>query len=151
MLTSVSHERRAIRLLRYAHALFGKLAAVFLAGVVINSYVFTVFKVAGQSMEPTFDDGQLIPVALGSYWFSPPRSGDVVVVQDAQQGKTRFTKRIAGVPGDTVTVRGLPVQLAADQFYVVGDNLPHSTDSRIFGPVDRSRIMGSVLATDWRS
>jgi phage repressor protein C with HTH and peptisase S24 domain len=60
------------------------------------------------------------------------RPGSVVVVERAG---LEIVKRVAQDHGDFVTV--------------VGDNLGASTDSRSFGPVERSSIRGVVRAVYW--
>ncbi len=87
-------------------------------------------------------------------------------------GDKNIIKRVIGVPGDKVdimkdgvylndkkieepyiskalTVERNPVfshvTLGENQFYVMGDNREVSLDSRVFGPIDKSRIVGEVL------
>ena len=40
-------------------------------------------------------------------------------------------------------------ELAADQYFVMGDNRNHSKDSRVIGPVVREYIVGEVLIRYW--
>jgi signal peptidase I len=84
-------------------------------------------------------------------------------------------KRVIGLPGETVEIRdqqvyvdgGLlnesyinelnstsggsnsQVMLGPNQYYVMGDNRNHSRDSRFFGPVSRSAIIGEALVRYW--
>ena len=44
---------------------------------------------------------------------------------------------------------GRPITLAADEYYVLGDNSVHSTDSRSFGPVPASALVGRPIAVVW--
>jgi len=41
------------------------------------------------------------------------------------------------------------VHLADDQYYVLGDNRPDSSDSRSWGPIGRERIIGKVIYRYW--
>lgn len=136
---------RFLRVLRYAHALFGGVLIISLFLVLINAFVLTVFRVDGASMSPTLKNGQLIPVLLLAYAKDAPQRGDVVIVQYAGDERIRFVKRVVGAPGDAVQVKGLTVTLQEDEFYVVGDNRDHSTDSRIFGAIKRNQILGQAL------
>ncbi len=74
----------------------------------------------------------------------PPRIGEVVVVRRAGGGGRLDLKRIEAGPGATVRVAGERRVLAADEWYVVGDNLDESTDSRQLGPVKTRDIVGRV-------
>jgi signal peptidase I len=80
-----------------------------------------------------------------------------------------LTKRVIGIPGDTVVGRGGRVfvdgskadNIATDpfpatylgpkQYFVLGDNRPVSDDSRDFGPVPRDAIFGRVFSSTGRS
>jgi type IV secretory pathway protease TraF len=74
----------------------------------------------------------------------PPRLGDVVVVrQPGVRGRLDLKRVVAG-PGASVTLRGQPYVLGDDEWYVLGDNLNESTDSRQLGPVKREDIVGRV-------
>lgn len=122
--------------------------------------------VSGMSMAPTFEPGSWVratPVVgdLGR--------GEIVILDD---GKTDYAvKRIVGLPGETVHIwRGyvfinrrillepyLPKQvytfprerqavfvLGPNQYFVLGDNRPASSDSRIYGPIERDSIKGRI-------
>lgn len=63
-------------------------------------------------------------------------------------------KRVIGVPGDRVQIRtvdGQPQMLVqpAGKYFVLGDNPAASEDSRKFGFVDRSAIVGRVTFRIW--
>ena len=81
-----------------------------------------------------------------SYRLREPRVGDAVVVRQPGTGGRLDLKRIAAAPGSTVTVRGERAVLGYHDWYVLGDNLAESTDSRTLGPVKRDNIVGRV----WR-
>jgi hypothetical protein len=85
-----------------------------------------------------------------SYRLREPRVGEAVVVrQPGADGRRAAAgrldlKRIAAAPGSSVTVLGRPVVLGYHEWYVLGDNLSESTDSRALGPVKRRDITGRV-------
>ncbi len=112
--------------------------------LLINGLAFTGYSVKGQSMQPTLRDGQILAVDLVTYRFNSPERGDVVIVTYAGDDRVRFVKRILGLAGDTVMVNGEPVLLEAGQYYVVGDNRDHSTDSRAYGPIGQEQILGKI-------
>lgn len=107
------------------------------------------------------------------FLFHPPRCGDVVVFRYPLDPGRDFVKRIEAVPGQTVEIRhgtvyvdGVPLeeayaaggirdeymapqQMGPDEYFVIGDNRPHSSDSRDWGPVPLENIVGKVWVTYW--
>ncbi|MEK7777811.1 MAG: signal peptidase I [Chloroflexota bacterium] len=106
------------------------------------------------------------------YLFHPPERGDIVVFHYPQDPSRDFVKRVIGVPGDTVAinngrvyVNGLPqdeqyvsnlarssmdrITLAAEQYFVLGDNRSHSNDSKDWGTVPLNNMVGSGWITYW--
>ncbi len=117
----------------------GLVVTGLLSGRLVRRYV-----VEGRSMLRAFAPGDRLVVEGFSYQFRAPRIGEVVVVrQTATEGRLDL-KRIAAGPGAEVTVRGEPDFLGKDEWYVLGDNLDESTDSRELGPVKTSDIAGRV-------
>jgi inner membrane protease subunit 1 len=114
-------------------------AAGLLSGRLVRRYV-----VQGRSMLQAFKPGDRLVVENVSYRLRQPRIGEVVVVaQQAAMGRLDL-KRIAAGPGAEVTVGGAPDFLGEHEWYVVGDNLTESTDSRQLGPVRTGDIIGRV-------
>jgi nickel-type superoxide dismutase maturation protease len=88
------------------------------------------YKISGDSMIPTFRDGDVLLVNRLAYWFRRPQKGEVIALQDPRDGKT-LIKRIKKIEKDT--------------YFVLGDNKLHSTDSREFGMIGKNLIIGKVL------
>lgn len=136
-------------------------------------FIAQPFIVNGQSMTPTFDSGQYLIVDQISYAFQNPVRGDVVVFRFPEDKSKFFIKRIIGLPGETVTIENgsitifndehpkgleldepyidtsantdMSVTLEPDEFFVMGDNREASSDSRLWGPLDRELIAGRPL------
>lgn len=88
------------------------------------------FIVKGSSMEPTFKEGQVLLVSSIPYLFAKPKFGDVVVIKDPRNGRL-LLKRIKKKVGD--------------KYFVAGDNPTASTDSRTFGQIGKSLILGTAI------
>lgn len=123
-------------------------------------------------MAPTLRQGDYVLVHACQASARAPRRGDIVVVALAEG---RHVKRIVGLPGERVAftegvllidgdrlaepyLRGLPsylgladaeCSLARDEYFAMGDNRAHSTDSRHYGPVMRSSIEGRTICRVW--
>ena len=104
------------------------------------------YLVEGRSMLRAYAPADRLLVERLSYRLREPRVGDAVVVRQPGTDGRLDLKRIAAAPGSTVTVRGAPVVLGYHEWFVLGDNLAESTDSRTLGPVKRGDIVGRV----WR-
>jgi signal peptidase I len=115
----------------------------------IRLWVAQPFIVSGPSMEPTFNNGDYLIVDELSYRFENPKIGDVIVFRYPLDPTKFFIKRIEGLPGDKVNVLGNEVTLGPDEYYVLGDNSPQSSDSRIWGPVSKNLIVGKALVRLW--
>jgi nickel-type superoxide dismutase maturation protease len=69
------------------------------------------------------------------------RRGALVVLEHPGRPGLEIVKRVAALPGEG--------DLAPNQLWVVGEAAEASTDSRVFGPVERSAIRGVVVMRYW--
>ena len=83
-------------------------------------------------MTPTFSAGDVVLVNRMAYMFKKPQKGHLVALRDPREGKI-LIKRITKV--------------AEERYFVQGDNKNSSTDSRVFGMIERSDIIGKVIAS----
>jgi signal peptidase I len=132
---------------------FGVLLLFVLAFAIFFRQSFMTIEVTGNSMLQTFHSGDRL-LATNAYWLvGDIRRNDVVVIKDTEPGKF-LVKRVNRLENEPVDFPYVPDtwRLEAGQYvvppgtvYVLGDNLPESQDSRAFGPVERSRILGKVV------
>ena len=119
----------------------GLIALVALAGVaaaLVRRGPLSRFAVEGPSMEPAYRPGDRLLVNRLAYLRRPPAPGDAVVIRDPEHPSRLLLKRVAAAPDGP--------QTEADRIYLLGDNPAESRDSRHFGPLPRSAIVGKV----WR-
>lgn len=83
-------------------------------------------------MEPEFKPGDYIIVNKLAYILENPSKGDVVVLKHPNEKNKFLIKRISIITNP-------------DDYYVVGDNMNFSQDSRHFGAIKKDSIIGKVL------
>lgn len=142
--------------------------------LLIRTFLVQPFLVSGPSMEPSFKSGDYLLIDELTYRFREPARGEVVVFRYPDDPKVFFIKRVIGRPGERVVSRSgrltvfadgsensarviaepylspesrtsdFDVTLAPGEYYVLGDNRSYSFDSRNWGAVNRTRIVGLV-------
>jgi signal peptidase I len=90
-------------------------AFIILAAVIIRAFLLQPFFVQGESMEPNYHDGNYLLVNQVSYKFSKPSRGDVVVFKAPPEPDTNYIKRVIGLPGETVELKGGGVVIFNEQ------------------------------------
>lgn len=139
----------------------------------VRLFIAQPFIVSGASMYPTFEDGEYLIVDELSYRFTEPERGDIIIFRFPRNPSKYFIKRIVGLPNETIritdsnitvtndehpegfvlaepyldveTIGARPITLGSDEYFVLGDNRPASSDSRIWGPLPRDLIIGRAL------
>ena len=154
-------------LLRDVAQLLLKIGVLAACLIVLFGFVYGLARVPDVSMKPAVKDGDLALYYRLDKRFSV---GDVAVV--TYEGKT-LLGRVAAMEGDTVdiTADGLivngaiqvnpdiyfpttqfadgvdfPLTVGAGQVFLLGDNRPAATDSRVYGCVDIGDVRGKVIA-----
>jgi signal peptidase I len=90
------------------------IAAIVLAGIV-QAFVIRPFIVNGSSMEPNIEDKQYLIVDEISYRVNPPERGDVIVLKSPPEPKKYYIKRIIGLPGETISIKGTAVTIINEE------------------------------------
>jgi signal peptidase I len=136
----------------------------------VGEHILKAYRIPTGSMTPTLEPGDHVLSNQLYFTNHNPAAGDVVIFKSPEDGKSDFIKRIVGMPGDTVEIRGGrwtvngkaasgpvptgtsadtgsfgPVTVPGDAYFVAGDNRDHSKDSRQFGPIPRHLIRGKPV------
>ncbi len=145
----------------------------------VRAYLAQPFIVDGQSMEPNYHNGNYLIIDELSYELREPARGEVIVFRYPLNPTQFFIKRIIGLPGESVEIKNNtvhittaegkdfvldeqyipktfytgpdmnPVRLGPDQYFVLGDNRSHSSDSRVWGILPRKNITGRTFVRLW--
>ena len=143
--------------------------------IVVYLFIIQPNQVKGVSMEPSFFSGEYILTSKITYRFRNPVRGDVIVFKSPKNPDIDYIKRIVGLPGDQISIvngdifvngkiipedyisaktsiweggslrDGQVLVIPQNHFFVMGDNRPRSSDSREFGPIPGTDIIGVVF------
>ncbi|HEY0759623.1 MAG TPA: signal peptidase I [Acidisarcina sp.] len=150
---------------------------IFVAVVVsffIITFLYQPVKVEGTSMQPQLRDQDRLVINKFVYRFTNIKRGDVVVFNYPRDPSKSYIKRVIALPGDdlriekgSVYVNGEQIAepyvpgefedarsieetvIPAGEYYMMGDHRIISSDSRDFGPVERSYIYGKAAFVYW--
>ena len=146
--------------------------AVFLGYFIIN-FALEKTTMLGDSMQVSLEAGDKIIISKLAYVFQDPKRYDVIVFKQSGKEHNYYNiKRIIGLPGETVEIKGgyvyingelleepmvvdpiqiggladEPIVLEEDEYFVLGDNRNHSEDSRFanIGNVVKDDIIGKA-------
>ncbi|MDD5561425.1 MAG: signal peptidase I [Candidatus Omnitrophica bacterium] len=163
----------------------------FLLAMVIRTFVVQAFKIPTGSMRMTLQEGDLIlvnkfiygaKVPLINFYlpaFRQPKRGDVVVFVYPEDKSKDFIKRLVGLPGETIEIKGgsiyvddkpagepifkqtyyynrgdfaaegQKITVPEDSYFVLGDNSVSSKDSRYWGFVPKENLLGQAMVIYW--
>ncbi|MEO7836096.1 MAG: signal peptidase I [Acidimicrobiales bacterium] len=147
-----------------------------LAALVIKTFLFQAFFIPSESMLPTLEKQDRVLVNKLSYRLHKVNRGDVLVFERPpnEAGVIRdLIKRVVALPGETVegkngriyidgealrepylprattTSTFGPETIPTDHIWVMGDNRSNSSDSRVFGSIPTSSIVGRAFVRVW--
>ena len=143
--------------------------------IVVYLFIIQPNEIRGASMDTTFNNGEYILTNKLAYKFGQPAIGEIVVFQSPENQDIDFIKRIIAIEGDRIMVQngdvtvngtiipepyaqtptslieggflseGQEITVPPGHVFVMGDNRPRSSDSRVFGPVPTQDIIGKVF------
>jgi signal peptidase I len=205
---STGHEGESVDRGRSSRAFWTELpflvVIALVLAILLKTFVVQAFYIPSSSMEPTLLIGDRVLVTKTAYLYREPRRGEVVVfsedldVEDedgnllmgtlqslasglgvTEPSERDFIKRIIGLPGETIEMRGGvvlidgepipeatstdggylsrpdltdfgPVTVEEGHYFMMGDNRPNSADSRYgLGQIPRDQILGRAFVIIW--
>jgi nickel-type superoxide dismutase maturation protease len=87
-------------------------------------------------MEPALEPGDWLFVDPDAYCNRAPRVGELVLAQDPREPERLLIKRVASIDGE-------------GRLELLGDSPDASTDSRVFGAIDRDSVRGRPWFRYW--
>lgn len=147
--------------------------------MLIYVFLLQPHQVRGRSMEPSFENGEYILTDKLSYRVQEPKRGDTIVFAAPPTRREDFIKRVIGVPGEVISLRegwiwvnnkrleeiyisrdtrtldgpflgeGEMLTLLDREYFVMGDNRSHSSDSRTWGVIKKQDIVGRAWFVYW--
>lgn len=136
----------------------------------IRMFIAQPFVVSGDSMYPTFHNGEYLIIDEISYITGDPHRGDVVVFRYPNDPSRFFIKRIIGLPNEEIIINDSIVTIinkenpegfsltepylnekfdyigkyktSDEEYFVMGDNRNRSSDSRYWGPLPQKLMIG---------
>ncbi|HXN02361.1 MAG TPA: signal peptidase I [Candidatus Dormibacteraeota bacterium] len=145
---------------------------------VVIQYAVQTVHVLGSSMYATLHDNDLLVASKISYKLHQPQRGDIIVFKPPDEASRDFIKRIIGLPGERIRIANSVVYINGrvlnepylperwtynnnwpqsgqdqlippDQYFVMGDNRNHSSDSRTFNFIELNSILGKAEIRIW--
>jgi len=142
-----------------------------------KTYIFEAFVIPTDAMKPTLVSGDRLLVRKINKFV--PNRGDVVVFKSLDDPTVFYVKRVAALSGETIEIRdkiiyingnkaqclafeqieyhsignygieSKPYKVPQDHFFLLGDNSSNSEDSRFFGAIPQSNLIGRAYKLYW--
>ncbi len=103
---------------------------------------FKLVKVSGNSMSPILNNNSFALADKYLHKLFTIQKGDILLLD--KDGK-EIVKKIVGFPGEKIITESKTIVLDNDEIYILGENLKESIDSREYGPIKVSKIIGKVV------
>jgi signal peptidase I len=142
--------------------------------VLIITFLYQPVRVEGTSMVPRLEDRDRLFINKFVYRIAAIERGDVVVFRYPRDPEKSYIKRVIALPGDRLRIdRGqvwlngrrqiepyvpeeyqdsrsmAEIVVPEDSYFMMGDHRSISSDSREFGPVERSLVYGKAVFVYW--
>lgn len=136
-------------------------------------FSFENYTIAGSNMEPNLHHRQYVMVDKLAYRrLYPVQRGDIIVFRFPRAPQYHFIGRVIGLPGEVIEIRDgivfiddspliepyienrddsnfASTQMELREYFILGDNRPNASDSRVWGPLPEDRIIGRVWQSYW--
>lgn len=140
---------------------------------IIKSFLIQPFYIPSSSMEKTLMPNDRVLVNKVVYLLRPPKRQEIVVFNSPHEQSKDLIKRIIGIGGDELEIKGGvvyingnkviedyinkegnqqnygPIKIPKGSLFVMGDNRPYSQDSRFFGVISEEDIIGKSFIIYW--
>lgn len=167
----LKREERKQRYLKILKSTFLTLIVVISIATLISTLIMPVLQISGNSMEPTFNDGDIV----AAFKKNDYEVGDIIAFY---HGNKILVKRVIGKSGDWINISengdifindnlldekyidkksygntniDLPYQVPDNKYFVLGDDREHSIDSRNteVGAVSKNDVVGKIRIRVW--
>ena len=168
----MSNRKKVVKIVKQMRTLFFCFLIAYGTARLLTDYFIQPIRVEGVSMENTLFHNDILLINKFTYGFHGPERFDMVIFPYSM--KEYYVKRIIGLPGEKIQIKdgaiyideeqlleqygeedikdagiaNSTITLGEDEFFLMGDNRNHSTDSRsqLIGPVKRDKLEGKVFA-----
>jgi len=140
------------------------------------AYPSRAFRIPAGSMSPTLEIGDRFVVDMRAYNKKLPARGDIVVFKYPNDESVPYVKRVIGLPGEKLEMIGRvvyingqvmkesyaqyiypgsmnehwgPYAIPQSNYFMLGDNRDNSQDSRFWGYISQSKIIGQARYLYW--
>lgn len=135
----------------------------------LSRFIVINAKIPTESMDDTIEVGDKVFGFRLSYLFSDPKRGDIIMFDAPNKEDTIYIKRLIGLPGDTIKIKDnvlyingeeykedyvdswynsigeYEYTLGDDEYFMMGDNRDHSSDSRAWGPISKDAMIAKAI------
>jgi signal peptidase I len=111
-----------------------------------QNHVIQFCRIASGSMQPSLEPGDFVIIDKTYYRHASPRPGDIILFVYPDDRSKLYIKRIEALPGDTIrsSAESAAIIVPHGHVFVLGDNREHAEDSRVFGAIPLTDVLGKA-------